>query len=130
MPYKNREEHNKHQRKYQFQVRQRIKMSKEFSRTLKQILLFISVSYTARGIESIVDVPAEEIEEVQKSLIQALSREHQTRASDSSYDIRIIEYRDSLNRLILQNGRIRWLRSQSPDTSYDFWNSYDGLYSS
>ncbi len=78
MPFKNREEYNKHQRKYQFQARQRIKMSKEFSRTLKQILLFIGVSYTARGIESIVDVPAEEIEEVQKSLILALNREHQT----------------------------------------------------
>ncbi len=87
MPYKNREEHNKHQRKYQFQVRQRIKMSKEFSRTLKQILLFIGVSYTARGIESIVDIPTEEIDEIQKSLIQALSREHQTFMEENAPEI-------------------------------------------
>jgi hypothetical protein len=87
MPYKNREEHNKHQRKYQFQTRQRNKMNKEFTRALKQILLFIGVSYTARGIESISNIPVEEVEEVQKSLINGLSREQQTFMEENAIEI-------------------------------------------
>jgi hypothetical protein len=87
MPYKNIKIQNEYQRKYQHQVRLKKKMSKEFAKTLKQILLFIGVSYTARGIESTADIPAEEIDEIHKSLISALTREQQAFMEENASEI-------------------------------------------
>jgi hypothetical protein len=87
MPYKNREEFNKHQREYQRRYRQRNKMNKEFTKALKQILLFIGVSYTARGIEAISNIPVEEVEDVQKSVINSLTREQHTFMDENAVEI-------------------------------------------
>jgi hypothetical protein len=62
-------------------------MNKEFTKALKQILLFIGVSYTARGIEAISNIPVEEVEEVQKSVINRLSREQHTFMDENAVEI-------------------------------------------
>ncbi len=70
MPFKNSDRKREYNKIRSKRVRARVKaniseqqaMSKEFTRALKQILLFIGVSYTARGIESISNIPVEEVE--------------------------------------------------------------------
>jgi hypothetical protein len=95
MPFKNSDRKREYNKIRSTRVRARVKaktleqqtMSKEFSRTLKQILLFIGVSYTARGIESTADIPAEEIDEIHKSLISALTREQQAFMEENASEI-------------------------------------------
>ncbi len=92
MPIKNIVRRKEHKRNYNKKYRAQVKakaledqlLSQEFERTLNQILTFIGIGFSARGITSISD---EVREETEKSLIKSLSRDLQNFMKENSDEI-------------------------------------------